>query len=161
MLRSFERWWLAAFAGLSLALPALVVLILYQVIGRLIDFGNLAWIEDVCRLILLWTGLLFVPPLQWKEEHIAVQLFRPPTEGVRRALIVLRHGAFLLLGLTFLYLGSVNVARERGMTGAGGMELPLEFFNLVIPICGLLVTVVAVLKLIGVFLQREAAPRVP
>ncbi|MEA3194705.1 MAG: Tripartite ATP-independent periplasmic transporter, DctQ component [Betaproteobacteria bacterium] len=161
MLRSFERGCLGAFAGLSLALPALVLLILYQVIGRLTDFGNLSWIEDVCRLILLWTGLLFVPALQWKEEHIAVQLFRPPTEGVRRALIVLRHAAFLVLGLTFLYLGSVNVVRERGMTGAGGMELPLEFFNLVIPICGLLVTIVAVLKLIRVLRRREAASLVP
>lgn len=161
MFRSFERWWLAAFGALSLALPALVVLILYQVVGRLIDFGNLAWIEDVCRLILLWAGLLFVPALQWKEEHITVRLFRPPTEGVRWALLGLRHVAFLVLGLAFLYLGSVNVVRERGMMGAGGMELPLEFFNLVIPICGLLVSVVAVLKLIGVFRQREATPRVP
>jgi TRAP-type C4-dicarboxylate transport system permease small subunit len=155
VLRRFDRAWHGAFAGLALALPVMMLLIIYQVVGRLVDVGDLAWIEDVCRLILLWVGLLYVPALQWKEEHIAVQFVQPKSAAARRVLAGLRHGAFLVLGLVFAWLGSVNVFRERGMVGAGGMELPLAFFNLVIPICGLLICAVAVVKLAGLFREKR------
>jgi TRAP-type C4-dicarboxylate transport system permease small subunit len=152
--RRFERGWRGAFAGLALALPVMMLLIIWQVAGRLVDFGDQGWVEDVCRLILLWVGLLYVPALQWKEEHIAVQFFQPKGAVARRVLAALRHAAFLVLGIVFTWLGGVNVFRERGMIGAGGMELPLAFFNLVIPICGLLICAVAVVKLTDLLRQK-------
>src|SRR5258706_2986329 len=119
-------------------MTVMMLLVVAQLVGRVTDV-DVSWVEDVSRLILLWGGLLFVPLLQLKDEHIAANIYRPATPRGARVILAIQQGAFLVLGAAFACTGTVNVIRELDMVGAGGMELPLAYFKSVMPNFGVLV----------------------
>jgi len=145
------RWWGRAFSGLSLGMFALVLLVAWAVAARNLDLGDASWVEDACRLILLWVGLLFVAAIQSEGRHIASDFLRPRSKRIQQFLRALKQFVFLAIGGSWFWYGGIMVQREMGMFGAGGMELPLFYFNAVIPVCGMLIACVAIIRLVVLF----------
>lgn len=127
------------FDVLALALLGVVLLVAWEVVARNTDIGDTAWIEDVCRLLQLLVGMLFIAAVQRDGDHIAAQFLRPASSRGRRMLVAVRHAAFLVIGIAWAWLGTVVTVREAGMVGAGGLQMPLPLVNGVIPLAGLLV----------------------
>jgi TRAP-type C4-dicarboxylate transport system permease small subunit len=146
----------AGLLSLSIALLLIIPLISYELIGRNLSLGSVSWIEEVCKLIELWVGVLFIPLVQFDERHIAANLFTPRRPAARLAMTLLRHFVFLAIGAAWIWLGAVMVYKERNMTSAGGLELPLIFTNMVLPISGALIVVTAVIQAARAILHGPA-----
>jgi TRAP-type C4-dicarboxylate transport system permease small subunit len=149
------RFWRTFFNALSLGMLALVVLVTCAVAARIGDFADLYWVEDMCRLILLWVGLLFVAAIQLDDRHIASDFLQPRWKWLRKSRDALKQISFMVIGVAWVIYGSVTVHQEMDMFGAGGMELPLYYFNTVIPVAGLLLVIVGIIRLSGPFGSRK------
>ncbi len=136
----------AGLLSLSVVLLLIIPLISYELIGRNLSLGSVSWIEEVCKLIELWIGVLFIPLVQLDERHIAANLFVPRRPAIRLAVTLLRHLVFLAIGVAWIWLGAIMTYKERNMTSAGGLELPLIYTNIVLPISGALIAVTALIQ---------------
>jgi TRAP-type C4-dicarboxylate transport system permease small subunit len=149
----------SGFLYLSLAQLLIVPIISYELIGRNLSFGSVSWVEELCKLIELWVGMLFIALVQLENRHIAASLIAPRNPTVLLLLRLLRHAIFFAIGTFWIWVGAINAYKERNMNSAGGLELPLLFTDVVLPVAGLLIAVTAVVLAVRVISGRNERPR--
>jgi TRAP-type C4-dicarboxylate transport system permease small subunit len=137
----------------------IVPIISYELIGRNLSLSSVSWVEEFCKLIELWVGMLFIALVQLENRHIAASLIAPRNPAVQRGLSMLRHAIFFAIGVFWIWVGAINAYKERNMNSAGGLELPLLFTDVVLPVAGLLIVITAVVLAVRVMSRRDERPQ--
>jgi TRAP-type C4-dicarboxylate transport system permease small subunit len=153
--RDWGSTYRSAFRYLSLAQLAIVPIISYELIGRNLSFGSVSWVEEFCKLIELWVGMLFIAMVQLDDRHIAASLIAPRSSRIKCGLDMLRYAIFFTIGIFWIWIGVINAYKERYMNSAGGLELPLLFTDVALPVAGFLLAVTAIVQVVRVMSGRS------
>ena len=128
---------------LVVLMSVLVLDVLWQVFTRFVLSDPSSYTEELARYLMIWVALLGAAYAAGKKMHLAVDLLPKSLSGAKaRALtivililtIVFAIGVLIIGGTrlvwTMLYLGQISA----------GLQIPLGFIYLVVPITGILIT---------------------
>lgn len=140
----------------GLLLLGICALNLAAVVMRYGFRDSISWSEEAIRYTAVWMTFLGSASASWLDEHMDMNLFG----GLSSARFQSWHRAFLQLltvtfGVVVTWQGWIYV-RLNGMQTAPTTGLPMAWVYSAIGIGGLLLTLVAVVKLIDAFVP---APR--
>ena len=131
-------------------MAALVLDVLWQVFTRFVLNNPSSYTEELARYLMIWVGLLGAGYAAGRKMHLAVDLLPPRLSGTAATrLTVVIHACTLLFALGVLFGGGARLVWTMlylGQTSAG-LQLPLGYVYLVVPISGVLIAFYAVCDL--------------
>ena len=136
-------------AGLSLTV--MVVLTTYQVITRYIFNAPSTWSEELVGYLFAWSTMFGAAIVSGERGHmnipILVDKFNPP---MRKALHIFAEVIALLFSASILVLGGFQVSSLAMGQMTSSLGIAIGTFYWVMPICGVIMTLFAVLNIIGI-----------
>jgi TRAP-type C4-dicarboxylate transport system permease small subunit len=99
--------------------------------------------------------MLFIAMVQLDDRHIAASLIAPRSSRIKCGLDMLRYAIFFTIGIFWIWIGVINAYKERYMNSAGGLELPLLFTDVALPVAGFLLAVTAIVQVVRVMSGRS------
>ncbi len=124
-------------------MAALVLDVLWQVFTRFVLENPSSYTEELARYLMIWVGLLGAGYAAGKKMHLAVDLLpRKLTGRSATNLAVVIQAFTLLFALAVLVGGGSRLVWTMlylGQTSAG-LQIPLGYVYLVVPISGVLIT---------------------
>ena len=134
-----------------------VITMLVQVFGR--QFGKApAWTEELSRFLMVWIAFLGSGLLVKEGSHIAVDILQNTVknEKVKFFFVKFSNVCMFLVGCIILYFGwFITKKNMEQITPA--LQLPFSVVYLSLPICGFLILLYSVERLIGNFLSGPSA----
>lgn len=145
--------WLAAVLG-----AALVVIVGASVVFRYVLNTGIDWGDEVARLLFIWVVFVGAYLAYQRQAHVAVTALRdrlPARVRPYHALVVgLLEAAFF--GVVTVY-GTVLVAdTARFGQRAAGLQVPMAWYYVVMPVTGLMMTVQILTDAFRAFRNRGA-----
>ncbi len=117
------KWWEENFEGVLLAimLIALTLLVILQVIMRYLVNNPLTWSEELCRLLLVWSGFFSIGFCARKGTTICLDTVLNLMPLPAKRIIMNITTLFMILLLGWLLKGAYQLVME---TYGGGSLLP-------------------------------------
>ncbi|SDI40319.1 TRAP-type C4-dicarboxylate transport system, small permease component [Alteribacillus persepolensis] len=122
---------------LFLFLAAMVLLIFFQVVSRVIFGSSFPWIEELARYLMIWVTFLGASIAFKTGSHVGidffVQKFRP---SVYKGILVaafLATAAFLLI----LFVQGIHIVSQAMVQQSSALQVPMGYVYLVIPVSAL------------------------
>ena len=148
-LRNLLNTILNLLAGLSLTV--MVVLTTYQVITRYIFNAPSTWSEELVGYLFAWSTMFGAAIVSGERGHmnipILVDKFNPP---MRKALHIFVEVIALLFSASILVLGGFQVSSLAMGQMTSSLGVAIGTFYWVMPVCGVVMTLFAVLNIIGI-----------
>ncbi len=122
----------------------------WQIFTRFV-LGNAAdWTEEFLRYSLIWLTMLGVPYAYGKNQHIAIE-FITDKFSARGKLIdgIFIQVLILLISVFVMICGGVMVTKNAVGQVSAALGMPMQFYYLGVPVCGVLMIVYTLPKLIG------------
>ena len=136
-------------AGLSLTV--MVVLTTYQVITRYVFNAPSTWSEELVGYLFAWSTMFGAAIVSGERGHmnipILVDKFNPP---MRKALHIFAEVIALLFSASILVLGGFKVSSLAMGQMTSSLGVAIGTFYWVMPVCGVVMTLFAVLNIIGI-----------
>ena len=136
-------------AGLSLTV--MVVLTTYQVITRYVFNAPSTWSEELVGYLFAWSTMFGAAIVSGERGHmnipILVDKFNPP---MRKALHIFAEVIALLFSASILVLGGFQVSSLAMGQMTSSLGVAIGTFYWVMPVCGVVMTLFAVLNIIGI-----------
>jgi TRAP-type C4-dicarboxylate transport system permease small subunit len=136
-------------AGLSLIV--MTVLTTYQVITRYIFNAPSTWSEELVGYMFGWATMFGAALCTGERAHmnipILVDKFNPP---MRKALHIFAEVIALLFSASILVLGGFQVSSLAMGQMTSSLGVAIGTFYWVMPVCGVVMTLFAVLNIIGI-----------
>ena len=148
-LRNLLNTILNVLAGLSLTV--MVVLTTYQVITRYVFNAPSTWSEELVGYLFAWSTMFGAAIVSGERGHmnipILVDKFNPP---MRKALHIFAEIIALLFSASILVLGGFQVSSLAMGQMTSSLGVAIGTFYWVMPVCGVVMTLFAVLNIIGI-----------
>ena len=148
-LRNLLNTVLNLLAGLSLTV--MVVLTTYQVITRYVFNAPSTWSEELVGYLFAWSTMFGAAIVSGERGHmnipILVDKFNPP---MRKALHIFAEVIALLFSASILVLGGFQVSSLAMGQMTSSLGVAIGTFYWVMPVCGVVMTLFAVLNIIGI-----------
>lgn len=148
-LRNLLNTILNVLAGLSLTI--MVVLTTYQVITRYVFNAPSTWSEELVGYLFAWSTMFGAAIVSGERGHmnipILVDKFNPP---MRKALHIFAEVIALLFSASILVLGGFQVSSLAMGQMTSSLGVAIGTFYWVMPVCGVVMTLFAVLNIIGI-----------
>lgn len=130
-------------------LSLLLLLVLFQVLARYIFQAVPVWTEEAARYCMIWGGL-FGATVAFRADRDP-RLVQPPTGGSRAWII---SATWLRTAATVLFLGPVLYHSDRFLARglhriSEGLEVPMAFITVAVPLTVVIICVHLVAKLVG------------
>jgi TRAP-type C4-dicarboxylate transport system permease small subunit len=125
----------------------------WQILTRILasfKIGNPAgWTEEFLRYALIWLTMLGVPYAYGKNQHIAIEFITDKFSKKGKAIDEIAIQIIILLISVFVLIvgGSMVTANAAGQVSAA-LNMPMQFYYLGVPVCGVLMLVYTVPKLV-------------
>jgi TRAP-type C4-dicarboxylate transport system permease small subunit len=135
----------------SLILILLTLVVTYNAMVRFlpIDPTQMAWTEEIGRLLLLWLGFVGAGLITREEKHFVIDLFTSRMGGRTRLLWQLLGDLLTIAFLAILIRETIPVVIDQmGQITSGAVEIPLGFFSLSL-LVGILIMIFYVIKNLG------------
>jgi len=148
-LRNLLNTILNVLAGLSLTV--MVVLTTYQVITRYVFNAPSTWSEELVGYLFAWSTMFGAAIVSGERGHmnipILVDKFNPP---MRKALHIFSEVIAFLFSASILVLGGFQVSSLAMGQQTSSLGVAIGVFYWVMPICGVLMALFAILNIIGI-----------
>ena len=148
-LRNLLNTVLNLLAGLSLTV--MVVLTTYQVVTRYVFNAPSTWSEELVGYLFAWSTMFGAAIVSGERGHmnipILVDKFNPP---MRKALHIFAEVIALLFSASILVLGGFQVSSLAMGQMTSSLGVAIGTFYWVMPVCGVVMTLFAVLNIIGI-----------
>ena len=148
-LRNLLNTILNVLAGLSLTV--MVVLTTYQVITRYVFNAPSTWSEELVGYLFAWSTMFGAAIVSGERGHmnipILVDKFNPP---MRKALHIFAEVIALIFSASILVLGGFQVSSLAMGQMTSSLGVAIGTFYWVMPVCGIIMTLFAVLNIIGI-----------
>jgi len=132
----------------AILIAAMALIVIANVFSRYVLNFSLKWSAELARYCMVWAAFLGAVVLVHYGEHLAVDLLERGLKGVPqkvlRILIILGSIIFFLIQTVY---GIVLVHLTRGQVASSLRVLPMNAVYAIIPISGLLMIFVSVVKL--------------
>ena len=149
-LRNLLNTVLNLLAGLSLTV--MVVLTTYQVVTRYVFNAPSTWSEELVGYLFAWSTMFGAAIVSGERGHmnipILVDKFNPP---MRKALHIFAEVIALLFSASILVLGGFQVSSLAMGQMTSSLGVAIGTFYWVMPVCGVVMTLFAVLNIIGIW----------
>lgn len=138
---------------LEYLLAALVVVMVagcfWQIFTRFVLNNPSSWTEELLRYTLIWLTMLGVPYAYGKEQHISIGFITgtfTKKNQVRDKIFI--EILVLLLSVFVMVAGGIMVTVNAAGQLSPAMGIPMQFYYLGVPICGVLMIVYSLQRLI-------------
>lgn len=135
------------------ALAFLVVVMVcgcfWQIFTRFILNDPSQYTEELLRYALIWLTMLGVPYAYGKEQHIAIGFITntfTKKGTVQNKLFI--EILVLILSVFVMIAGGIMVAVNAAGQVSPAMKIPMQFYYIGVPICGVLMAIYSVQRLI-------------
>lgn len=135
-------------SAISLILILLTLVVIYNAMARFlpIDPTQMAWTEEIGRLLLLWLGFVGAGLITREEKHFVIDLFTRRMGGRTRLLWQLLGDVLTIAFLAILIRETIPVVIDQmGQITSGAVEMPLGFFSLSL-LVGIFIMIFYVIK---------------
>ena len=121
----------------------LVLDVLWQVTSRYVLSAPSPFTDEIAGFLLIWVGLLGAAYVAGRNEHLAIDILLQKTrESRKRNLELTIFICILIFALTVMVIGGIWLVYTRFLLDvrSAGLQLPLGYVYLVLPISGLLMS---------------------
>jgi len=128
---------------LVIFMPTLVIDVLWQVTSRYVLSSPSSYTDEIAGFLLIWVGLLGAAYVAGRKEHLAIDILLQRTrESRRRNLEMTIFICILVFAVTVMVVGGIWLVYTRFLLDvrSAGLQLPLGYVYLVLPVSGLLIT---------------------
>lgn len=134
---------------LAILVIVMVVGCFWQIFTRFILKNPSQWTEELLRYALIWLTMLGVPYAYGKEQHIAIGFITDSftKKGTLKDKIFIEI-LILFLSVFVMVAGGTMVAMNAVGQTSPAMHLPMQFYYIGVPICGVLMIIYSVQRLI-------------
>lgn len=147
----FEEWLLTFFLG------AMAVIMLLQVVMRYVFKSALAWPEEVCRYLYIWSCFLGVSYCISQKSELRIDLFEKLFRGKVRFLFQLFLRLICICLYGYLFYTSLSVISHVYETGqlSSAARIPMYLVYLSIPVSMILAVFRSVQSAIKIITQLK------
>lgn len=129
-------------------LAVMTAVIASLVVSRYIFSYSFPWAEELTRFLLVWMVMLTVPALEWRSDHIRVDLIDEHLPARLRALLNLIKRLLIIFFLAIVVRYGVSAAIGMQITTAPATGVPMTIPYAAIPLSGALMLFYSLLLLI-------------
>ncbi len=138
----------------SVGLICLTLVVIYNAMVRFLPISpnQMAWTEEIGRLLLLWIAFVGAGVITKDEKHFVIDIFTAKM-GTRLRLYCLVAGDFLIISFLILLVWETIpvVVGQMGQMTSGAVELPLGIFSLSLLVGSLIMLFFVISKAISNF----------
>lgn len=121
----------------------------WQIFTRFVLNNAADWTEEFLRYSLIWLTMLGVPYAYGKNQHIAIEFitskFSKKGKAVDEIFIQI---LILLISVFVMIVGGIMVTRNAVGQVSAALNMPMQFYYLGVPVCGVLMIIYTIPKLI-------------
>ena len=148
-LRNLLNTILNVLAGLSLTV--MVVLTTYQVITRYVFNAPSTWSEELVGYLFAWSTMFGAAIVSGERGHMNIPiLVAKINPAMRKAFHIFAEVIALLFSASILVLGGFQVSSLAMGQMTSSLGVAIGTFYWVMPVCGVIMTLFAVLNIIGI-----------
>jgi TRAP-type C4-dicarboxylate transport system permease small subunit len=134
---------------LALLVALMVLGCFWQIFTRFVLNNPSKWTEELLRYTLIWLTMLGVPYAYGQEKHISINFiartFQPKNSLLTKIgieILIIALSVFVMIAGGWMV--TVNAAGQI----SPAMQIPMEIYYICVPICGVLMVVYSVERLI-------------
>lgn len=134
---------------LAILVVVMVAGCFWQIFTRFILNNPSSWTEELLRYALIWLTMLGVPYAYGKEQHIAIEFITSTftKKGTLKNKIFIEI-LVLFLSSFVMIAGGVMVSVNAAGQVSPAMGIPMQFYYIGIPICGVLMVIYSLQRLV-------------
>ncbi len=126
-----------------------------QVFSRYVMGSSFTWTEETARYCFIWLDLLGASVLVYRGGHAVVDLFSSKLHDLTKKVYqTVVYASMFYVGVIFARYGLALSARTFGQTSPS-LKLSMGVVYGVIPLCGVLVCIFIINRVINVWLAQE------
>ena len=121
----------------------LVLDVLWQVTSRYVLSAPSPFTDEIAGFLLIWVGLMGAAYVAGRNEHLAIDILLQKTrESRKRNLELTIFLCILVFALSVMVVGGIWLVYTRFLLDvrSAGLQLPLGYVYLVLPLSGLLMS---------------------
>jgi TRAP-type C4-dicarboxylate transport system permease small subunit len=121
----------------------------WQIFTRFVLNNAADWTEEFLRYSLIWLTMLGVPYAYGKNQHIAIEFITAKFSKRGKAIDeIFIQILILLISVFVLIIGGIMVTKNAVGQVSAALSLPMQYYYLGVPVCGVLMVIYTVPKLI-------------
>lgn len=136
----------------------LVIDVLWQVISRYVLASPSAYTDEIAGFLLIWVSLLGAAYVAGNNEHLAIDILLQKTtnKSRRKNLELTIYICTLVFAVTVMVIGGIWLVYTRFLLDvrSAGLQLPLGYVYLVVPISGCLICYYSIYHIIRLFSSK-------
>lgn len=133
----------------------------YNVFMRFVVNRSVGWADELSRFMFVWISFLGAVVAFAKDEHVGldflIRKIRAPR--VRRVITTIQHSLVLLVLLVLTWFGFQASLTVRNVSPA--LSIPMNVVYLIVPLCGFLMCVLGLGKLVAALRGSEHSNGTP
>ncbi len=134
-------------------LAVMVILMVFgcvwQIITRFIIQNPSDWTEEFVRYVLIWLTMIGVPYAYGQNKHISIGFVTSTFTEKGKAMDKIFREILILMISVMLVIGGVMVASNAAGQVSAALQIPMPLYYSGVPVCGVLMLVYGIPKLIG------------
>jgi TRAP-type C4-dicarboxylate transport system permease small subunit len=120
----------------------------WQIFTRFVLNNAADWTEEFLRYALIWVTMLGVPYAYGKNQHIAIEFITAKFSERGKAIDeIFIQILILLISIFVLIAGGIMVTANAVGQVSAALNMPMQFYYLGVPICGVLMVIYTLPKL--------------
>ncbi|GAA0808411.1 TRAP transporter small permease [Clostridium sp. AF19-22AC] len=134
---------------LAILVVVMVAGCIWQIVTRFILQNPSDWTEELVRYALIWMTMVGVPYAYGKQQHIAVTFITDTftKKGTLKDKIFIEI-LVLFLSVFVMTAGGIMVSMNAAGQVSPALGIPMQFYYIGVPVCGVLMVVYAAERLI-------------
>jgi len=140
----------------AILIAAMALIVIANVFSRYVLNFSLKWSAELARYCMVWAAFLGAVVLVHSGEHLAVDLLERGLSGISQKIlkVIIILGSIIFFIIQTVY-GIVLVHLTRGQVASSLRALPMNAVYAIIPISGLLMIFVSVVKLYSLLAKQR------
>lgn len=145
-----------ALTVISMSLLSIMLLIvIVNVILRYIFKSAIFWSVEISDYIMIWAVLIASVALLCREDHLAITALQDYLKGIPNIILkIINYLVCAVFGVALTYSSLLLVSVTSNQTVSSVRWLPMSYVYIIIPVAGLLIVLVCILKVIVAVKQQ-------
>jgi TRAP-type C4-dicarboxylate transport system permease small subunit len=121
----------------------------WQIFTRFVLNNAAGWTEEFLRYSLIWVTMLGVPYAYGKNQHIAIEFITDTfSEKGKTIDAICIQVLILIISIFVMIVGGIMVTLNAVGQVSAALNLPMQYYYLGVPVCGVLMVIYTVPKLV-------------
>ncbi len=127
----------------------------WQIVSRMILNDPSTFTDEFLRYVLIWASLIGSAYCFYRDEHLALGLFRDRAKGSVATLLSVLIEAAILFFVCYVFIYGGLKLSMNALNVSSVMHLPYSFLYAVLPVSGIFIVLARVLKYMQIYSNRK------